>query len=63
VGEDHRKVFRSPDGKIEITTNVPGFRWPTREEKIAGLLSAGLIDEAEAERLRATTAQPEEDSE
>lgn len=44
-------VFKS--GKTEISTNIPGFKWPTPEEKIDGLLSAGLIDTAEAERLRA----------
>lgn len=48
--EPHRTVYRSKT--LEVSTNIPGFRWPTREEKIDGLLSAGLIDEAEAKRLR-----------
>lgn len=50
---EQRTVYRSTDGKIEISTNIPGFKWPTQAEKIDGLLSAGLIDQAEAERLRA----------
>ncbi len=49
---EERTVFRSRDGRVEISTNIPGFKWPSREEKIAGLLSVGLIDEIEAERLR-----------
>jgi hypothetical protein len=53
VGDKHRTVYRSKDGDVEISTNIEGFKWPTREEKIAGLLSAGLIDQAEADRLRA----------
>jgi hypothetical protein len=48
----HRTIYRSKGGKVEISTNIPGFKWPTRLEKIEGLLSLGLIDEAEAERLR-----------
>lgn len=46
-----RTIYRSKDGKLEITTNIPGFRRLTRDEKIAGLLEAGLIDEAQAVRL------------
>lgn len=45
-------VYRSKDGGLEITTNIEEFKWPTRDEKIDGLLSAGLIDAAEGERLR-----------
>lgn len=57
---DIRKIYQSRDGKVEISTNIPGFRWPTRDEKIVGLLSAGLIEQAEADRLRAlpTKGQP-----
>jgi hypothetical protein len=51
MSEPHRVVFRTKN--VEISTNIPGFKWPTREEKIAGLLEQGLIDEAEATRLRA----------
>lgn len=52
---DHRVVYRSKG--IEISTNIPGFAWPkSRDEKIDGLLAAGLIDEAEASRLRALPA-------
>lgn len=51
--EPFRTVYKSSDGKTEISTNILGFKWPTPEEKIAGLLASGLIDEAEAERLRA----------
>jgi hypothetical protein len=47
-----RVVYRS--NGMEISTNIPGFKWPTRDEKIDGLLSAGLIDQAEADRLRAS---------
>ena len=47
----HRKIYESRDGKVQISTNIPGFHWPTREEKIAGLLECGLIDEADADRL------------
>ena len=50
----HREVYRSRDGKTSISTNVDGFKWPTPAEKIAGLLSAGMIDQAEADRLTAT---------
>jgi type III secretory pathway component EscV len=49
--ESHRIVYRSDN--IEISTNIPGFRWPTRDEKIDALLKMGMIDEAEADRLRA----------
>lgn len=45
-----RVVYRSKG--IEISTDIPGFKWPSPEEKIAGLLSAGLIDQEEADRLR-----------
>lgn len=45
-----RVVYRSKG--VEVSTNIPGFKWPTPAEKIDGLLSAGLIDEAEANRLR-----------
>ena len=50
-----REVYRSTDGKVSISTNMPGFKWPTRDEKIDGLLSCGLIDQAEADRLRHPT--------
>ncbi len=50
---EEREVYRSGDGKTLISTNIDGFKWPTRAEKIAGLLSAGLIDQAEADRLTA----------
>ncbi|PTQ64471.1 hypothetical protein C8J45_103321 [Sphingomonas sp. PP-CE-3G-477] len=52
----HREVYRSRDGKTSISTNIDGFKWPTPAEKIAGLLSAGLIDQAEADRLTARLA-------
>jgi len=52
-----KTVFRSKDGSVEISTNIEGFRWPTRDEKIDGLLSAGLIDQVEADRLRAITRE------
>lgn len=52
-----RVVYRSKD--LEISTNIPGFKWPTRDEKIDGLLSAGLIDQAEADRLRAASTIPD----
>ena len=55
-----REVYRSKDGTVSISTNIPGFRWPAPEEKIGGLLSAGLIDEAEAERLRAALKSQEQ---
>ena len=51
-GGERRVVYRSTN--MEISTNIPGFKWPTAEEKIAGLLSCALIDQAEADRLRAT---------
>lgn len=46
-----RVIYRGSN--MEVSTNIPGFKWPTRSEKIAGLLSAGLIDQAEADRLSA----------
>ena len=48
--KSHRTVYRSAG--VEISTNIEGFKWPSTAEKIEGLLSAGLIDEVEAERLR-----------
>lgn len=53
-----REVYRSKNGKVSISSNVKGFRWPTREEKIAGLLECGMIDQAEADRLRALAPTP-----
>lgn len=47
-----RKIYQSKDGKTEISTNIEGFDWPSKSEKIDGLLESGLIDEAEAKRLR-----------
>lgn len=58
----HETVYRSRDGKVEISTNIEGFRWPTQAEKIDGLLSAGLIDEDEAQRLRAPLATPSQET-
>jgi hypothetical protein len=55
----HREIYRSKDGKMSISTNIPGHRWPTRDEKIDALLETGLIDQAEADRLR-SIAQPEQ---
>jgi hypothetical protein len=49
--EEERVVYRSRG--MEVSTNIKGFRWPTPEEKTSGLLSAGVIDQAEADRLRA----------
>lgn len=54
--KSHRTIYKSK--RLEITTNIPGFRRPTPAERIDGLLSAGLIDEAEAARLRATLETP-----
>jgi hypothetical protein len=56
----HKTIYRSKG--MEISTNIPGFKWPTREEKIAGLLECGLIDEAEAERLHNRFPSPAKDS-
>lgn len=49
----HREVYRSRNGETSISTNIDGFKWPTRAEKIAELLSTGLIDQTEADRLTA----------
>jgi hypothetical protein len=58
VSGAHREVYRSRDGKTSISTNIDGFNWPTRAEKIAGLLSAGLIDQDEADRLTTLATTP-----
>jgi hypothetical protein len=57
-GPKQERIIHKSRG-LEISTNIDGFKWPTRDEKIAGLLSAGLIDQAEADRLSAlpTSAQ------